>query len=115
MAAVWIARDLLGTLSLPPAEEQRRLVDLRLRWMEERTRGHHARGTNIIPFSLHNIDEVLNDMGANIGPLKRSVQWLLPVDPGAYRGVTEHLAATHRARAAGRQVADGAPVTTLPG
>ena len=97
MAAVWIAHDLLGTLTLPPADEQRRLVDARLRWMEERTRGRHARGTNIIPFSLHNIDEVLGDLGANVGPLRRAVQWLLPVDPGAYRGVTDHLVATHRA------------------
>ena len=92
MAAVWIAHDLLGILSLPPAEEQRRLVGARLRWMEERTHGRHARGTNIIPFSLHNIDEVLGDIGANVGPLRRAAQWLLPVDPGAYRGVTEQLA-----------------------
>lgn len=102
MAAVWIAHDLLGTLSLPPAAEQRRLVDVRLRWMEERTRGRHARGTNIIPFSLHNIDEVLGDIGANIGPLRRSLQWLLPVDPGAYRGVTRRLVATRATVAAGR-------------
>lgn len=98
MAAVWIAHDLLGTLSLPPAAEQRRLVDERLRWMEERTDGRHARGTNIIPFSLHNIDEVLGDIGANIGPLRRARQWLLPVDPGAYRGVTRHLVAARKAR-----------------
>ncbi len=96
MSAVWIAHDLLGTLSLPEAAEQRRLVDARLRWMEERTDGQHARGTNIIPFSMHNIDEVLAEIGSNLGPLRRSLQWLLPVDPGSYRGVTSRLVATKR-------------------
>ncbi len=79
-------------------------IRARLAWMAERTDGRHARGTNIIPFSLHNIDEVLDDIGANIGPLKRSVQWLLPVDPGSYRGVTKHLVAAQKAGAADRLV-----------
>lgn len=96
MAAVWIAHDLLGALSLPRAEEQRALVDARLRWMEERTDGQHARGTNIIPFSMHNIDEVLAEIGSNLGPAQRALQWLLPVDPASYRGVTTKLVATKR-------------------
>jgi hypothetical protein len=66
--------------------------------MEERTQGHHARGTNIIPFSMHNIDEVLDEIGANIGPFRRSLQWLLPVDPSSYRGVTKKLLTAQQTR-----------------
>ncbi|WNV77053.1 NAD(P)/FAD-dependent oxidoreductase [Geodermatophilus sp. DSM 44513] len=94
MAAVWIAHDLLGDLLLPSPDDQRRHVDERLRWMEERTRGQHARGTNVIPFSMHNIDEVLSDVGVDVGPVTRALQWLLPIDPGSYRHVTAHLLAT---------------------
>jgi hypothetical protein len=72
--------------------------------MEERTKGQHARGTNIIPFSMHNIDELLDEIGANVGPLRRCLQWLLPVDPGSYRDVTADLLATKLALDAGRRV-----------
>lgn len=88
IAAVWITRDLLGRLSLPAAEEQRAAVVARLRWSQERTQGHHAHGTNVIPFSMHNIDEMLADVGVDVGRLRRALQWLLPVDPSAYREVT---------------------------
>ena len=30
---------------------------------QERTEGKHARGTNVIPFSMHNIDEMLDEVG----------------------------------------------------
>jgi hypothetical protein len=63
------------------------------------TGGTHARGTNIIPFSLHNIDEMLSDLGTGIGR-SRFAEWLLPVDPGAYRRVTKELMARHRPTAA---------------
>ena len=42
--------------------------------MEERTEGHHARGTNIIPFSLHNIDEILSDVGLDVSQAKKAEQ-----------------------------------------
>ena len=63
-----------------------------LDWMRERTHGQHARGTNIIPFSVKNIDEVLSDVGIGVGALTRAKQWLLPIDPGAYKHVTPTLA-----------------------
>ena len=63
-------------------------IRARLAWMSERTDGRHARGTNIIPFSMHNIHEVLDELGLNLGRLARARQWLLPVDPRSYRKVT---------------------------
>lgn len=91
IAALWIANLLMGGMTLPPVAEQRAHVDVRLRWMEERTRGHHARGTNVIPFSMHNVDEMLEDVGVEVGRATRLTQWFLPIDPGAYRMVTERL------------------------
>lgn len=102
MSAAWIGAHLAGALTLPSASEQRRLVGERLAWMAERTRGRHARGTNIIPFSLHNIDEVLADLDLDIGSGRKAVQWLLPVSPSAYAGVTAKLAARLEARPAAR-------------
>ncbi len=88
MAAVWIAAHLRGGLSLPPKAEMAEHVSTRLEWMTERTQGQHARGTNIIPFSMHNIDEVLDELGLNLPAATRAGQWLMPVDPRAYRKVT---------------------------
>lgn len=67
------------------------MVTERLAWMEERTCGHHARGTSIIPFSMHNIDEMLDDLGVNIGKATKALQWLLPVNPKSYRNITKKL------------------------
>ena len=91
MAAIWIASLLLGGHEIPPLEQRRAHVERRLAWMQERTRGHHARGTNVIPFSMHNIDEVLDDTGLNVGRTTRALQWLLPLNPAAYRSVTRRL------------------------
>ncbi|MEV1320366.1 NAD(P)/FAD-dependent oxidoreductase [Micromonospora arborensis] len=91
MAAVWTAAYLRGGIDLPAEGRMRDEVHTRLAWMAARTNGRHARGTNIIPFSMHNIDEVLNELGLNLGPLTRARQWLFPVDPRSYRGVTARM------------------------
>ena len=88
MAAVWTAAYLRGGVALPPEDRMREEIRARLAWMAERTDGRHARGTNIIPFSMHNIDEVLDELGLNLGRFARARQWLLPVDPRSYRKVT---------------------------
>ncbi|MEU8255562.1 NAD(P)/FAD-dependent oxidoreductase [Micromonospora inaquosa] len=91
MAAVWTAAYLRGGITLPAEDRMRDEVCSRLAWMTARTNGRHARGTNIIPFSMHNIDEVLDELGLNLGPLTRARQWLLPVDPSSYRRVTAEM------------------------
>lgn len=93
MAALWIAADLGEALPLPDVEERRATVVAQLAFMDEATDKHHCRGTKIIPFSLHNVDEVLGDLGLNINPLVRASHWLNPVNPAAYKRVTPALLA----------------------
>lgn len=92
VSAIWIGSMLGGNHTLPSTTQMHAAVRDRLDWMRERTQGQHARGTNIIPFSVHNIDEVLSDVGLNVGPLTRARQWLLPVNPSNYRRITPRLA-----------------------
>ena len=91
MAALWIGAYLLGERPLPEPSAAAQGIDARLAWMERFTDGRHARGTNLIPFSMHNIDDLLDDLDLNIGPLRRARQWLLPVDPSDYRSVAARL------------------------
>ncbi len=91
MAAVWIAADLAGAVPLPDPDVMRQAVFAQLAFMDEATSGHHCHGGKIIPFSLHNVDEVLDDLGLNIPARVRASHWLNPVDPTAYRKVTPEL------------------------
>jgi cation diffusion facilitator CzcD-associated flavoprotein CzcO len=95
VAAWWIAEHLAGGLDLPPLERRRAHVAARLRWMEQRTEGKHARGTNIIPFSIHNIDEMLSDLGVGVGALTRFSEWLVPLRPNAYAALSRRLRRRH--------------------
>jgi dimethylaniline monooxygenase (N-oxide forming) len=91
VGALWVGAYLAGVLNLPPVKERRAMVAERVQWMEQRTNGRHARGTNVLPFSLHNIDETLEDIGIDVSPGARAMQWLLPVDPSAYSGLLAKL------------------------
>lgn len=93
VSAVWIGHHLIGGHELPARGPATERIDERLAWMQGRTDGRHSRGTNVIPFSMHAIDEVLDDLGLNISRPRRALQWLLPVDPGAYRSVLPALVA----------------------
>jgi Flavin-binding monooxygenase-like len=88
MAALWIAADLAGAIPLPAPAAMREQVVEQLAFMDVATDTHHCRGGKIIPFSMHNVDEVLGDLGVNISAAVRASHWLLPVDPAAYRRVT---------------------------
>lgn len=92
VSAIWIGSYLGGNHALPPAEEMEAQVRDRLAWMRERTGGMHARGTNIIPFSMHNLDEVLSDVGIDVPGRVKAMQWLLPPNPSDYRFITPALA-----------------------
>jgi len=91
MAALWIAADLVGAVARPEPAQMRQAVVEQLAFMDVATDTHHCRGTKIIPFSLHNVDEVLGDLGLNIPKRVRAAHWLNPVDPKAYRGITPTL------------------------
>ncbi|MFD6162592.1 flavin-containing monooxygenase [Nocardia sp. NPDC060256] len=91
MAAVWIAADLAGLLTLPDVATRRAAVNDQLEFLDSATDGHHCRGTKIIPFSMHNVDEVLGDVGLDIPAPVRAWHWLAPIDPAAYRRITPAL------------------------
>jgi len=91
MAAVWIAADLAGAVPLPDAAGVRHAIAEQLAFMDDATDGHHCRGTKIIPFSMHNVDEVLGDLDLNISAGVRASHWINPINPAAYRRVTPAL------------------------
>ena len=97
IGALWLGDLLKGGLKLPPRDRQIAMIDHRLAWMEERTDGKHSKGTNIIPFSVHNIDELLQDMGLQLGAATRFKQWLGPIDPRDYQVATRRLLKRHAA------------------
>ncbi|WP_330229684.1 NAD(P)/FAD-dependent oxidoreductase [Nocardia sp. NBC_00508] len=87
VTAHWTAALLTGRLNLAPAETLEEQIDARLRWMEERTRGHHAHGTAVIPFSIQNIDEMLADLRFRLPLRTRAAQWFRRIKPESYRGL----------------------------
>ncbi|MGQ4597743.1 FAD-dependent oxidoreductase [Nocardia sp. R6R-6] len=87
VAAHWTAALLTGRLHLPPVETLNEQIDARLRWMEERTHGHHAHGTAVIPFSIKNIDEMLADLKFRLPLRTRATQWFRRIKPESYRGL----------------------------
>lgn len=93
MAALWIAAHVGGILDLPGVAAERRAVVDQLAFMDEATNTHHCRGAKIIPFSLHNVDEVLDDLEVNIPAPVRAAHWLNPVNPAAYRRITPTIMA----------------------
>lgn len=100
VSAIWIGSKLGGNHVLPPDADMLSETRDRLAWMRERTKGKHARGTNLIPFSVHQIDEVLSDVGINVGLMTRFNQWLMPINPQAYKRITPRLAKRMAARGA---------------
>ena len=91
IAALWIATYLDGGLGLPSPEVMEELTRSRLAWMAERTDGRHAKGANIIPFSMRQIDDLLADMGLRISMLQRLREWIRPIRPGDYHWVKKCL------------------------
>jgi hypothetical protein len=82
---------LKGGIQLPSRDVMNADITARFEWMEKRTDGKHAKGTNIIPFSVHHMDELLNDMGLGLNALMRFRQWLTPVTGRDYRKITGRL------------------------
>jgi cation diffusion facilitator CzcD-associated flavoprotein CzcO len=91
IAAVWIAAHLAGALTLPEPAALQRDVVAQIAFMDDAVSGHHCHGTKIIPFSMHNVDEILGDLGLNIPARTRASHWLNPISPSAYRDVTPRL------------------------
>lgn len=102
IGAAWLGAYLLGYLVLPSAEEQDALIDQRLQWTLERTGGgNSSKGTSLVPFSMHNVDELLRDLGQGRSAATRAKEWLMPIDPRDYASVTPALRARRASGTAG--------------
>ncbi|MDO8862026.1 NAD(P)/FAD-dependent oxidoreductase [Haliea sp. E1-2-M8] len=91
IAALWLVDYLEGGIKLPSLQAQNEYADRKLAWMEARTDGKHSKGTNIIPFSIHHIDELLDDMNMNLPVPTRVKQWFRALDPGDYAHILPRL------------------------
>lgn len=91
VATLWCIAVMENSILLPDVETQKKAAQEELDWMKERTRGKHSRGTNVVPFSLHNIDDMLSDLHIGIGFFETARQWLLPVKPAAYSVLAEKM------------------------
>jgi hypothetical protein len=105
MGALWLAAYLLGDITLPSTQDQLDHIAKRLAWMEKRTEGKHARGTNIIPFSIHNVDELLSDLRVGVGGFTRFNEWLLPINPKNYAKLTRTVVSRNAARVSANSAA----------
>lgn len=87
IGALWTARLLSGHVRPPTAAEREKHIDTRLGWLHQRAAGRHAHGALVAPFNIHNVDEMLADLGMNVGPFTRAGQWALPINPQSYRKI----------------------------
>ncbi|MEH3047630.1 flavin-containing monooxygenase [Sphingomonas adhaesiva] len=95
VGALWLADLLRGGFALPDAAAQNAYIDERLAWMEARTDGKHSKGTNIIPFSIHHIDELLDEIDLQLPLATRLKHWLVAIDAADYAGLLPRLMRRH--------------------
>lgn len=95
VSALWLADMLRGGLTLPSDAVQNAYIDRRLVWMEERTDGKHSKGTNIIPFSVHHMDEMLAEIDLKLPLSTRLKHWLVAIDAADYGGLLPRLLRRH--------------------
>jgi cation diffusion facilitator CzcD-associated flavoprotein CzcO len=95
IGAMWIVEYIRGGIQLPSEAEMNTWIDERLKWMEARTDGKHSRGTNIIPFSVHQMDELLGDIGMPLSLPTRIKQWLMPVVGKDFEHLNRQLLKRH--------------------
>jgi dimethylaniline monooxygenase (N-oxide forming) len=86
IGALWLAEYFSGGIALPPEPQRMQEVDMRLSWARRTSQGKNDRGLNIATYTMHHVDDLLNDMNANLGALTRLKQWFVPISPSDYRG-----------------------------
>lgn len=107
IGAFWIADMLRGGVTLPSDAAQNAYVDERLAWMEARTDGKHSKGTNIIPFSVHHIDELLREIDLELPVMTRIKHWFVAIDAADYAGLLPRLLKRHGFSGASSTMARG--------
>lgn len=85
VSAVWIAAFLAGAIKMPSLEQRRRKVREELNQMSRRTRGRHAHGTSVVPFSIANMDAMIEDFAFSLPRRTKAAQWIRRVKPEDYQ------------------------------
>lgn len=93
IGAIWLAAYLTNQLTLPSTAYMNADIDKRLAWMDARTGGKHCKGTNIVPFSIHHIDELLQDLDLELARGTRILQWLRTVRAEDFKTVWQRFLA----------------------
>lgn len=101
VSALWLADHLSGGVELPAEAARNAYIDERLAWMEARTDGKHSKGTNIIPFSVHHMDELLRDIDLALPLSTRIKHWFVAIDAADYAPLIGRLQRRHAARPKG--------------
>lgn len=96
VGSFWIAEYIAGRIAVPDDATQRQIVEERLAWMTERTDGKHCKGTNIVPFSLHHIDELLADVDLTLPWGVRVRQWFKAVNASEFGRLPGRIVARAR-------------------
>lgn len=98
VAAHWIADYFNGLIPLPSKEIVETETSRFLRWQARTFGAHGAKGVHIGPHAHLYLDTLLNDMGVRdwahvkgwtVSPLRLSREWLRPMLPGVYAGLSE--------------------------
>lgn len=95
IGALWLAEYFTGGLNLPNEAEMKRATDEQLAWSKERSEGKNSKGTNIIPFTMNHVDELLEDVGYDVSGFKKFVQWNLPIAPADYKPIIHKAVARY--------------------
>ncbi len=87
IGALWLAEAFTNGFELPSESKRIAYTKEYLAWSKERSNGKNSRGTNIIPFSLNHIDDLLEDVGIDVSDFKKFMQWNVPAEPADYNKV----------------------------
>jgi len=109
IGALWIGAYLTKQIAPPNFDECLVQINKRLEWMEKRTNGKHVRGANIVPFSMHYIDELLEDMNCQISPIIRLGEWIFPINPTNYAGIIQQVIGRSSSKTATKPSKTSAP------
>lgn len=96
IGALWLAEYFTGGLNLPSEDEMIHITSEHLKWSKARTNGKNSRGTNIIPFTMNHVDELLIDIGIDVSKFNKFRRWFSPTAPADYKKIIYQAVARYK-------------------
>jgi hypothetical protein len=93
IGARWLSEYVKGSIPLPSQQQMLQDVTAELEWRKKDRPYAFVSGACVIPFTLHYIDELLQDMGLSSRrqPGNLIGEFLMPIDPSAYKHLRQEL------------------------